>query len=93
MALGLIFTVGKLKSSSAGSGSVVSESLRHASTPHSPLHFALLFNGQDTTLPPPPHHLPPQPSFQRIVGRLSAWACTTLYLSSRLPQIWKNVSY
>ncbi|ORX39935.1 PQ loop repeat-domain-containing protein [Kockovaella imperatae] len=36
---------------------------------------------------PPP---PPPPSFQHVVGRLSAWACTTLYLSSRLPQIWKN---
>ena len=40
----------------------------------------------------PPDHLPP-PSFQRIFGRISAWACTTLYLSSRLPQIWKNVSH
>ncbi len=26
-----------------------------------------------------------------IIGRVSAWACTTLYLTSRLPQIWKNV--
>jgi hypothetical protein len=32
------------------------------------------------------------PSLQRIVGRVSAWTCTTLYLTSRLPQIWKNVS-
>lgn len=39
------------------------------------------------------HGFPDQPfSFQRIVGRVSAWACTTLYLTSRLPQIWKNVS-
>lgn len=30
--------------------------------------------------------------YQRIVGRASAWVCTTLYLTSRLPQIWKNVS-
>lgn len=30
--------------------------------------------------------------YQRIVGRASAWICTTLYLTSRLPQIWKNVS-
>jgi hypothetical protein len=30
--------------------------------------------------------------YQRIVGRVSAWVCTTLYLTSRLPQIWKNVS-
>lgn len=27
---------------------------------------------------------------RRIIGRISAWACTTLYLTSRLPQIWKN---
>lgn len=32
------------------------------------------------------------PSSERILGRISAWACTTLYLTSRLPQIWKNVS-
>ena len=32
------------------------------------------------------------PSLERIIGRMSAWACTTLYLTSRLPQIWKNVS-
>lgn len=35
----------------------------------------------------------PQPiSLQEAIGRISAWCCTTLYLSSRLPQIWKNVS-
>ncbi|KZO90479.1 hypothetical protein CALVIDRAFT_522648 [Calocera viscosa TUFC12733] len=27
---------------------------------------------------------------ERIIGRVSAWTCTTLYLTSRLPQIWKN---
>lgn len=31
------------------------------------------------------------PSYDRIIGRMSAWCCTTLYLTSRLPQIWKNV--
>lgn len=31
------------------------------------------------------------PSMERVIGRISAWACTTLYLTSRLPQIWKNV--
>lgn len=30
------------------------------------------------------------PSTERIVGRFFAWLCTTLYLTSRLPQIWKN---
>lgn len=29
---------------------------------------------------------------KRTIGRISAWICTTLYLTSRLPQIWKNVS-
>lgn len=33
-----------------------------------------------------------EPSMERIIGRISAWICTTLYLTSRLPQIWKNVS-
>ena len=31
------------------------------------------------------------PLFQRVVGRVAAWICTTLYLTSRLPQIWMNV--
>lgn len=31
-------------------------------------------------------------SYDRIIGRIFAWLCTTLYLTSRLPQIWKNVS-
>lgn len=37
--------------------------------------------------------IPDQPaSYVRMVGRVSAWCCTTLYLTSRLPQIWKNAS-
>ncbi|ETW85836.1 hypothetical protein HETIRDRAFT_100579 [Heterobasidion irregulare TC 32-1] len=35
---------------------------------------------------PPKDHV----SWERITGRISAWMCTTLYLTSRLPQIWKN---
>jgi len=27
---------------------------------------------------------------EQVIGRVSAWTCTTLYLTSRLPQIWKN---
>ena len=34
---------------------------------------------------------PSAPSLEFIIGRISAWVCTTLYLTSRLPQIWKNV--
>ena len=30
---------------------------------------------------------------ERLLGRIFAWLCTTLYLTSRLPQIWKNVSH
>jgi uncharacterized protein with PQ loop repeat len=30
------------------------------------------------------------PSKERVLGRIFAWLCTTLYLTSRLPQIWKN---
>ncbi|KAH9935027.1 PQ loop repeat-domain-containing protein [Fomitopsis serialis] len=32
----------------------------------------------------------PEHSTEFIIGRISAWICTTLYLTSRLPQIWKN---
>lgn len=32
-----------------------------------------------------------RPSLERVIGRISAWTCATLYLTSRLPQIWKNV--
>lgn len=43
----------------------------------------------------PPHIPPPDSdhklSSERILGRIFAWLCTTLYLTSRLPQIWKNV--
>ncbi|KAK0451040.1 CTLH/CRA C-terminal to lish motif domain-containing protein [Armillaria borealis] len=31
-----------------------------------------------------------QPTNERVLGRIFAWLCTTLYLTSRLPQIWKN---
>ena len=29
----------------------------------------------------------------KSIGRIFAWLCTTLYLTCRLPQIWKNVSF
>ncbi|EGN93263.1 hypothetical protein SERLA73DRAFT_172182 [Serpula lacrymans var. lacrymans S7.3] len=31
-----------------------------------------------------------EPANKRIIGRIFAWLCTVLYLTSRLPQIWKN---
>ena len=46
-------------------------------------------SGTDNGKLPPPRE---NPSIERIVGRMAAWTCTILYLTSRLPQIWKNVS-
>ncbi|KAJ7709794.1 PQ loop repeat-domain-containing protein [Mycena rosella] len=42
--------------------------------------------------PQEPHHdpIPSDPSSERFLGRIFAWLCTILYLTSRLPQIWKN---
>ncbi|CAL1704644.1 unnamed protein product [Somion occarium] len=56
------------------------------STPVTLLHK----NTRKTEPPPPP--LPDEPALPTdyIIGRISAWLCTTLYLTSRLPQIWKN---
>jgi len=63
---------------------------------HTPLAHILYANIDDEP-PLPPHHRHERPERtreekRRIVGRISAWTCTTLYLTSRLPQIWKNVS-
>jgi solute carrier family 66 (lysosomal lysine-arginine transporter), member 1 len=41
---------------------------------------------------PEKHHNENEALRQRIIGRIFAWLCATLYLTSRLPQIWKNVS-
>ncbi|KDQ60972.1 hypothetical protein JAAARDRAFT_31968 [Jaapia argillacea MUCL 33604] len=41
-----------------------------------------------TSPKPPPRDAEPSP--ERVIGRIFAWICTTLYLTSRLPQIWKN---
>ncbi|KAM0792387.1 hypothetical protein ACM66B_005067 [Microbotryomycetes sp. NB124-2] len=41
----------------------------------------------------PGHEEPPRQhgrDWERFIGRASAWLCTTLYLTSRLPQIWQN---
>lgn len=34
-----------------------------------------------------------EPTPEQVLGRIFAWLCTTLYLTSRLPQIWKNVRF
>ncbi|KAJ7449922.1 PQ loop repeat-domain-containing protein [Mycena latifolia] len=50
------------------------------------------FVRSDDLPPHEPHHdpIPTDPSSERVIGRIFAWLCTTLYLTSRLPQIWKN---
>lgn len=49
-----------------------------------------------TSLPNPLSHVDRRSMLdehtEQVIGRVSAWTCTTLYLTSRLPQIWKNVS-
>jgi hypothetical protein len=52
--------------------------------------MVLSFEHQD--MPPLESLEEPHQSTERVVGRIFAWLCTTLYLTSRLPQIWKNVS-
>lgn len=44
------------------------------------------------TEPTPPTDDTDRTSWTWVIGRISAWTCTTLYLTSRMPQIWKNVS-
>lgn len=33
---------------------------------------------------------PPPIDYKRVIGRISAWTCVVFYLTSRMPQIWKN---
>ncbi|KPV75923.1 uncharacterized protein RHOBADRAFT_52933 [Rhodotorula graminis WP1] len=42
-------------------------------------------DGDDDDRPPTREY-----DWERVVGRTSAWVCTTAYLTSRLPQIWQN---
>ncbi|AFR93347.2 vacuolar membrane protein [Cryptococcus neoformans C23] len=67
--------------------------LRSSPTTSLDTPFFLEFSATDLDLQP--HEDYPRPpedsqSYQRIIGRISAWSCTTLYLTSRMPQIWKN---
>ncbi|GAA5885497.1 hypothetical protein JCM6882_009644 [Rhodosporidiobolus microsporus] len=43
-------------------------------------------DGDDEPYPP----RPPGVDWERIIGRINAWACAALYLTSRLPQLWQN---
>jgi solute carrier family 66 (lysosomal lysine-arginine transporter), member 1 len=69
--------------------SLPSPSPTHESSPLTTVD--LVFNDphfEDMSKDRPPAAGPPM---ERVIGRISAWMCTTLYLTSRLPQIWKNV--
>jgi solute carrier family 66 (lysosomal lysine-arginine transporter), member 1 len=50
------------------------------------------YSGEETVSVSEPEVMVSETSGERILGRFFAWLCTTLYLTSRLPQIWKNVS-
>lgn len=56
-----------------------------------PVSINLEFAIPDDPPPTHDHPRPSKPSDERVIGRIFAWLCTTLYLTSRLPQIWKNV--
>jgi solute carrier family 66 (lysosomal lysine-arginine transporter), member 1 len=69
-----------------------SPSLDISATPLGPI--PLVFHAMYTKdLASEPHHEGDEVLRQRIIGRIFAWLCATLYLTSRLPQIWKNVSH
>lgn len=60
-----------------------------------PVFYNLTVSGQ-STIPTILGHDDPdshEPSTEQILGRFFAWLCTTLYITSRLPQIWKNVRF
>lgn len=88
-----------LVSSSVSSTSSLDEIVPPSFDPPSPLTHPVRLsstanaNGTHPDRPTrPPHHpSTPPPTWQRAIGRVSAWTCTVLYLTSRMPQIWKNV--
>lgn len=61
-------------------------------SPHAPLSYDDLQFSHDpyTRAEDPERDHDDGPTTDYIIGRISAWICTTLYLTSRLPQIWKN---
>lgn len=60
-----------------------------SATPVTQANVIRQFEFHETT--PPPRDPSKEPNGERVIGRIFAWMCTTLYLTSRLPQIWKNV--
>jgi solute carrier family 66 (lysosomal lysine-arginine transporter), member 1 len=105
LAVWAIFTVGSqtdLKRPSTAVGRVLTARME---VPPAPISIPSLYTPQwdNTIVDIPSHHAPPAgpnsheaadhetSPHQRVIGRIFAWVCTTLYLTSRLPQIWKNV--
>lgn len=103
---GVISPSSSSSSAVPGSGTVIGTDSHLAALPHHPIRHPQPFLFTPTSAAPTYLRFehghehpgsghaddpPDPPSFKRLVGRTSAWACTTLYLTSRLPQIWKNV--
>ncbi|KAK4686335.1 solute carrier family 66 (lysosomal lysine-arginine transporter), member 1, partial [Tremellales sp. Uapishka_1] len=83
--------------SSPSHGVVLNSMTGSTSTPSWPVRHPIPFpifpptaSSSFTTVIEPPHPPDDPPTVQRVIGRFSAWTCTTLYLTSRLPQIWMN---
>ncbi|WWD15988.1 hypothetical protein CI109_100412 [Kwoniella shandongensis] len=70
--------------------SLSSSEIHHDSSPYLLLEFDNGGTGHDHDHGGETHPPDYEPNLERIIGRISAWSCTTLYLTSRLPQIWKN---
>ncbi|KAJ6623539.1 PQ loop repeat-domain-containing protein [Mycena sp. CBHHK59/15] len=85
---------GALRSRSTNLGRVLNVPVAVAPSTAAPVLDinAAQFLGSDDRPPHVPDHdpIPTDPSNERVIGRIFAWLCTTLYLTSRLPQIWKN---
>ena len=55
-----------------------------------PRHPIMIYTGPDMIVESLHHSRQRQLPLSKIVGRVSAWICTVLYMTSRLPQIWTN---
>ena len=78
-----------LSSSNLAPQSLLFPSFTHETFPQSTAN--VVFDAPDPEHAPQSEQPVHRPSLERVIGRISAWSCATLYLTSRLPQIWKNV--
>lgn len=99
--MGLVERVGRvLPQPTAYIQNTVHPSVYFASSPkgvvqlqYIPLDSSVLPQTSNDAEPAPPPDETDRTSYTWIIGRISAWTCTTMYLTSRMPQIWKNVSW